>query len=160
MWPVFLRLPEGYYYTDPVAGVFLMVPVIGLTVLFAVRSIWRWLNGDLSMSVHHPIGLLLVALVGYFALQTGVLVVFAASNIRYLVDIAQELILLAVVFSGTYLPVFAVNRFQKGTVAILWWLAALATLSMGLLIGLTGDRNLFLNQNPQLYYQLAEWFSR
>ncbi|HAX68882.1 MAG TPA: hypothetical protein DCY14_04690 [Anaerolineae bacterium] len=121
---------------------------------------WRWLNGDLSMSVHHPIGLLLVALAGYFALQTGVLVVFAASNIRYLVDIAQELILLAVVFSGTYLPVFAVNRFQKGTVAILWWLAVLATLSMGLLIGLTGDRNLFLNQNPQLYYQLAEWFSR
>lgn len=160
MWPVFLRLPEGYYYTDPVAGVFLMVPVTGLTVLFSVRSIWRWLNGDLSMSVHHPIGLLLVALAGYFVLQSGVLVVFAASNIRYLVDIAQELVLLAVVFSGVYLPVFAVNRFQKRTVAILWWLAVLATLGMGLLIGLTGDRNLFLNQNPQLYYQLAEWFSR
>jgi hypothetical protein len=42
----------------------------------------------------------------------------------------------------------------------LWLLAAVLTVLFGFLIGFTGSQNNFLNKNPQLYYQLLEWFSR
>jgi hypothetical protein len=34
------------------------------------------------------------------------------------------------------------------------------TVLAGFLIGFTGDKNNFLNQNPALYYRLVEWFTR
>jgi hypothetical protein len=45
-------------------------------------------------------------------------------------------------------------------VSFVWIMASLLTALSGFLIGFTGDKNNFLNQNPQLYYQLFEWFSR
>lgn len=88
------------------------------------------------------------------------LLVFIASNVRYLVDISQVLIFLGLMFFVLYFNSFAVNEFQRKLTIAFWSLASLATVIMGLLIGLTGDKNLFLNQNPQLYAQLQDWFTR
>jgi hypothetical protein len=63
-------------------------------------------------------------------------------------------------FAASFTHTFAINRFQRQVVAALWVFASLVTVVMALLIGITGERNNFLNQNPQVYYQLLEWFTR
>ena len=160
MWPSFIQPPAGYYYTDPVGGLPFIVPLIGLVILLGLRSLWRSLNGDVEIRTSDSAGWLTFALLGYCLIQTIVLLMYITSNMRYLVDIAQETILLLVVFAGSYMRTFAINRFQKKVVGMIWVLASALTVIMGLLIGITGDKNNFLNQNPQVYYQLLEWFSR
>lgn len=160
MWPSFVSLPDGYYYTDPTAGILLIIPVVGLALLAAGRLLWRWINGDYSPSWEFkPAGLFLFILFGYGFIQTIVLSVFIASNVRYLLDISQALAFLALLFYSVHLSGFAVNRVQRNLAAAAWIIAALAAVVMGLLIGITGDKNLFLNQNPELYYKLMDWFS-
>ena len=43
MWPSFIHLPEHYYYTEPVAGIIVIVPLIGLAVLLLIRLLWLFI---------------------------------------------------------------------------------------------------------------------
>lgn len=161
MWPSFLYLPDGYYYTDPVGGLLFVIPSIGLAVLMGLRVLWRFINGETIKKPAAPFFIeLMSALLAYCLLQSFVIFFYIASNMRYLLDISQQFILLTVLFVFFFMPVFAINRFQKRVVAFLWIIASLATVLMGLLIGLTGPRNNFLNQNSQLFFQLMDWFAR
>jgi hypothetical protein len=167
MWPAFIHLPEHYYYTEPVAGILFVVPLIGLTALLLMRLFWLLINGDLSRSVHEGedannglfswFGWTLFA---YVLIQTFILLIFINSAMRYLVDISPALIVLSTMFVAYYVQTIDRNPSLVKVIAFLWILASALTVLAGFMVGFTGDKNNFLNQNPALYYQLAEWFSR
>jgi hypothetical protein len=50
------------------------------------------------------------------------------------------------------------NPYLIKLISFAWILFSLLTVVSGFFIGFTGDKNIFLNQNPQLYYQLYNWF--
>jgi hypothetical protein len=165
MWPFFINPPENYYYAEPLAGLLLVVPLIGFTAILLLRLFWLLLNGDASFKNvdYSGNGTLLwfgASLLGYVLIQTAILLVFVSTSMRYLVDITPALIILSSIFVGLHIRSFE----QKGTwvkvIMFLWIITAILTVITGLLIGLTGGQSNFLNKNPQLYHQLLAWFSR
>jgi hypothetical protein len=165
MWPAFIRLPEHYYYTEPVAGILFVVPLLGLTALLLVRLFWLFINGEIPRAAEPQadsqqfswFGILLFV---YLAIQMFVLLSFINSAMRYLVDITPALIVLSTMFAGHYVRRWEQHPYLVKTTATLWILASMLTVLAGFLIGFTGDKNNFLNQNPALYYRLVEWFTR
>jgi hypothetical protein len=79
---------------------------------------------------------------------------------RYLLDITPALIVLSTMFVAYYVHVIEKKSYLVKIFASMWVFASVLTVALGLFIGITGERNNFLNQNPWLYYQLLEWFSR
>jgi hypothetical protein len=96
----------------------------------------------------------------YLAIQMFVLLSFVNSAMRYLVDITPALIILSTMFAGYYVRRWDQHPYLVKTTASLWIFASMLTVLAGFLIGFTGDKNNFLNQNPALYYRLVEWFTR
>jgi hypothetical protein len=164
MWPSFIHLPEHYYYTEPVAGIIIIVPLIGLTVLLLMRLLWFSLNGDISLSGNKekPVNSLFFwfgfSLLGYIVIQMAVLLIFINSAMRYLLDVSPALIVLSTMFVGYYVQSVEKNPYLIKLISFAWILFSLLTVVSGFFIGFTGDKNIFLNQNPQLYYQLYKWF--
>ncbi|MBC8336045.1 MAG: hypothetical protein ISR59_00330 [Anaerolineales bacterium] len=164
MWPYFIHIPEHYYYTEPVAGILFIVPLVGLALLFLARYFWLLVNGDLSVPEigdgghENQISWYRFSMLGCFLIQAFILVIFINSAMRYLFDISTLLIVLSVIFMGSYLHTFAQNKFQIRIAALLWILVSMLTVLAGFIIGFTGDENNFLNQNPSLYYQWLERF--
>jgi hypothetical protein len=164
MWPSFVKLPEHYYYTEPVAGIIIIVPLIGLTALLLIRWLWLFINGDISLSRNkgEPVKSLFTwfgfSMLGYVVIQMAILLIFINSAMRYLLDISPALIVLSTMFVGYYVQSVEKNPYLIKLVSYTWILASLLTVVSGFFIGFTGDKNIFLNQNPQLYYQLYKWF--
>jgi len=164
MWPSFIKLPAHYYYTEPLAGILLIVPLAGLTVLLLVRIFWLLINGDFSLpkSAENTDANLLswfcYCLLIYFIVQMSILLVFINSAIRYLFDVSPVLIVLATLYVGRNVHMIAAKPFQVKALAFLWVLASLLTVISGFFIGFTGERNNFINQNPGMYQRLLEWF--
>lgn len=164
MWPFFIRLPEHYYYTEPVAGILFITPTVSFTACLLAAFLWRLLNGDVSCRIKSPpvwspALQLALSMLGYFIIQMFILLVFINSAMRYLADVFPALLLLCVLFTGFYARNFIVQKYQMQLLSLTWGLFAVATAVFGFLIGFTGDKNLFLNNNPRLFYQLFEWFS-
>ena len=166
MWPSFIRIPENYYYTEPVAGILIIVPLVGLAALLLIRLFWLIVNGDVSLfgnkvsSNTWLVPLVWVFHFGIYCHSNACSVDFYNSAIRYLLDISPALIVLSTMFVGYDVQVIEKKPHTLKLVSYMWILASLLTVISGFLIGFTGDKNNFLNQNPQLYYQLFEWFSR
>lgn len=164
MWPSFIHLPEHYYYTEPVAGIIIIVPLIGLTVLLLMRLLWLFINGDISLPGNKAgavNGLFLwfsFSMLGYIVIQMFILLIFINSAMRYLLDVSPALIVLSTMFVGHYVQSVEKNPYFIKMISYAWILASLLTVVSGFFIGFTGDKNIFLNQNPQLYYQLYKWF--
>lgn len=166
MWPSLIHPPEHYYYTEPVAGILFIIPLIGLTVLFLLRYFWLFINGDIPAPAIEAGGKTNLlswfgfSMLGYSFIQILILMIFVSSAMRYLFDISSALVVLSVIFVGAYLKNFPQKPSQVRLVSALWIFASVVTVISGFLIGFTGDKNNFLNQNPYLYYQLFEWFQR
>jgi hypothetical protein len=165
MWPFFINPPENYYYAEPLAGLLLVVPLVGFSALLLLRLFWLLLNGDVTLKNvrYAENGMLLwfgASLLGYVLIQTAVLLVFVSTSMRYLVDITPAVIVLCSLFTGFHVRSVEKNRYWVKAILYLWLFSALLTVVAGLLIGLTGGQNNFLNKNPQLYHQLLAWFGR
>jgi hypothetical protein len=165
MWPFFIHPPGNYYYAEPLAGLLLVVPLIGFTAILLLRLFWLLLNGDVSLRRISYTGNEVTiwfgaSLLGYAIIQTAILLVFVSTSMRYLVDITPAAIILATLFVGLYTRSFENERYWVKAIQYGWLLTALLTFVFGLLIGLTGGQNNFLNKNPQLYQQFLDWFSR
>ncbi len=151
MWPSFIHLPEHYYYTEPVAGILIIVPLIGLAALLLMRLFWLFINGELSLpgnkedafnSLFSWFGF---SMLGYVVIQMAILLIFINSAMRYLLDISPALIVLSTMFVGYYVQSVEKNPYFIKLVSYAWILAALITVISGFLIGFTGDKNIFLN---------------
>lgn len=165
MWPSFIHLPENYYYPEPVAGVLFVVPLIGFAAIVMVRLVWLLANGDISLRSIPVAGnsdfrWLGVSMLGYVLIQLCFLLVFVSSSMRYLVDVTPALILLTTMFVGIHVQSFEQQANWKRIILLLWLSAAVLTVLSGFLIGITGGQDNFQDKNPQLYYQLMNWFSR
>jgi hypothetical protein len=164
MWPSFIHLPEHYYYTEPVAGILFIVPLIGLTTLLLMWLFWLVINGDVSLSGNKAsvddsqLSWLGFSMLGYVVIQTLILLIFINSAVRYLLDISPTLIVLSMMFFVYYVQSVEKRPYLIKLVSYAWILVVLLTVVSGFFIGFTGDKNIFLNQNSQLYYQLFEWF--
>jgi hypothetical protein len=165
MWPFFIHLPQNYYYAEPLAGLLPVVPLLGFTAILLLRLFWLLLNGDASLkNVRHAGNDVLLwfgaSLLGYILIQAAVLLVFVSTSMRYLVDITPAAIVFSSLFVGLYIRSFEKDDFWAKAIPYVWLLTAVLTVIAGLLIGITGGQNNFLNKNPQLYHQLLDWFSR
>jgi hypothetical protein len=162
-WPGFIPLPESYYYTEPVAGLISLVPVIGLAGLIALGWFYLIFHRAVTLkSVEVSINRswlpwLTVWLGGAAMLELLVLLVFISSSLRYLADLAATWILLATVFSTV-----ARSHLTGGTwrrlITFAWLAASGMTVLFGLLVGLTGYTGAFRDLNPTLYQRLIELF--
>jgi hypothetical protein len=166
MWPFFIRLPENYYYPEPTAGAVFVVPLLGLSAILLVRLLWLVANGDVFLAGNRviPSNSLFIwfglSISGYILIQMILLFVFVSSSMRYLFDLSPALILLSAMFVGYHVQSFEEKPYVVKVLSGLWILASLFTVILGFFVGITGGQNNFLNKNPQLYYQLLEWFSR
>jgi hypothetical protein len=164
MWPSFIHLPEHYYYTEPVAGILFVVPLIGLTTLLLMRLFWLFINGDVSLMGSkenidkEPSSWFGWAMLGYVVIQFFILLIFVSSAMRYLLDVSPALIVLSTIFVNYHTRSVEKKPYWVKIISYAWILAVILTVVSGFFIGFTGDRNIFLNQNPQLYYRLFEWF--
>jgi hypothetical protein len=156
-------LPETYYYTEPVAGLLFIVPLIGLAALVGLGWFYLIFHGVTGQKAQNNSGesawlhWLVVWLGGAALLELLVLLVFISSSLRYLEDLTPTWILLATVFftqawvrlpAGTWRRLFCVA----------WLVASLLTVLFGLLVGLTGYEGAFRELNPALFQRLVELF--
>lgn len=166
MWPFFIILPQHYNYTEPTAGFLIIIPIIGFASLLFIRFCWLAINGDISLKQVHDhsenklfswFGL---SLLGYILIQLLVLLIFLYGSVRYTVDISPVLIIFSTMLIAHYVKTVDTNPYLIKIIAMLWVLFSCLTVIMGFFIGITGDRNNFLNQNPALFYTMMEWFNR
>jgi hypothetical protein len=166
MWPFFIHLPENYYYPEPTAGALFVVPLLAFTGILLIRLLWLLANGDVSLVRNRAVNSnsqffwFGFSLLGYVLIQMFLLFSFVSSSMRYLFDLSPALIVLSTMFIGYHVQSFEGNPYVVKILSGVWLLAALFTVVFGFLVGLTGGQNNFLNKNPQLYYQLLEWFNR
>jgi hypothetical protein len=166
MWPFFIRLPENYYYPEPTAGILFVIPLIGFTAILLIRLFWLLLNGDVSLArnaadpADRPFFGFGLSMLGYVLIQMFLLFVFVSASLRYLFDLSPVLIVMSTMFVGYQVQSFEKKSYMVNILSGVWILASLLTVMFGFFVGLTGSQNNFLNKNPQLYYQLLEWFSR
>jgi len=163
MWPFFIRLPEYYNYTEPSAGILFIIPLIGFATFLLARLFWLFINGDIpkttsSITNTNQIWFALYLLI-YTFIQFSILLLFLYASVRYLLDVSQILIILSTLFVGNYVQRFDTNPVVKKIISVSWVIVSILTFAFGFMIGLTGDKNTFLNQNPALFYLMASWFN-
>jgi len=165
-WPSLIYVPEHYIYGEAVAGMLFVVPLIGLTVLLLLMLFWLFINGDVSLSGikesadYELISWFEFSMLGYIVIQMFILLILTYSAMRYLLDISCAAIVLSTIFVGYYAQSVEKKSYLLQIGSYAWILASILTVISGFFIGFTGDANIFLNQNPQLYHKLFEWFSR
>lgn len=162
-WPGFIPLPESYYYTEPVAGLFSLVPVIGLAGLVGLGWLYLIFHGadtkrpSAESMARSWLPWMTIWLGGAALLELLVLMVFISSSLRYLADLAATWILLATIFS-----IMAWSRLTEGTwrrlFSFSWLTASGMTVLFGLLVSLTGYAGAFRDLNPALFQRLMDLF--
>ena len=161
--PGFIPLPEAYYYTEPVASLLILVPVIGLAALVAFGWFYLIFHGVLfsrqgvdSESMAW-LRWLITWLGGAALLELLVLLVFISASLRYLADLTPIWILLATLLFTRVWSHLSGRHWQR-IFTIAWVAAGGLTVLFGLLIGLTGYAGAFREMNPELYQNLVELF--
>jgi hypothetical protein len=164
MWPFFIRLPEHYYYSEPVAGIFTAVPALLLMLipgLGLLRCAWDWLNEQpprLFQPGSDTIAAVWGATAGGFLLLLGLLALFISSSMRYLADIIWLGTLLAAL--GFWYGLGFLRRRPLLKNLLSWITVALVILSIsfGLLGNFTNGDQRFAANNPELYAQIVVYF--
>jgi hypothetical protein len=167
MWPSFLRLPETYYYSEPIAGYLFATPFL-LVVLVPLagwlRAGWRWLDGEAWPCVDQILAarqrLFLIAAGGAALINTALLLVFISSSMRYLNDAYFMLFLLAAY--GFWWGWQGLRRSTTWRIIFLtaFLLLVIASLAIGMLGNFQNGDKLFEANNPDLYRRLAGFFNQ
>jgi 4-amino-4-deoxy-L-arabinose transferase-like glycosyltransferase len=162
MWPWWIKLPENYYYPEPVAGLLTAVPVLWVAFLplFGwVRAGWLWLNERPPAARPHTASTWLwVWLAGGFACLFAPLLLFTTNSMRYLADVVPLLVLLAAL--GWWKGLLYVQRqpVWRGFLSLAVLILIVVSIGMSLLVAFgVGDKRFEAN-NPALYFQLAHFF--
>lgn len=164
MWPSLVDLPPDYYYSEPVAGLLWVLPVVSLAILAGAGGLWRLLQADprpareAGPPERAGWSWLAACLAGAALLEAGVLLVYVASSMRYLADLAPTWIALAGLVVGRAWGASAGPPWKRAALAAAWLGAASLTAAIGLLVGVTGYHGLFEDLNPALYEQLRGLF--
>jgi hypothetical protein len=164
-WPFFIQLPQDYYSAEPVAGILLLVPVIGLALLVFIRFVWLKIDQSLPEestllqdSDRSLLGWLNLSLAGSGCLQLALLLMFISSSLRYLADIALIAILLSTVFIAQIGTRFRLEKLQQGMLRAFWIASAGLTAIFAVMVNISGYALGFERNNPELYYRLLNFF--
>ena len=168
MWPKLIFYPRNpnYYYTEPIAGIFVAISaswLIFLPVMALIRDGWRWLH-------EQPVRLVKLRewpvstwagwmAAGGVVCNLAVLTLFVTTSMRYEADVTVLLtVLIGICIGWTTAFLNARPRLQK---SFLWVSAALCILSIiiSLLINFQNVGNIFVKSNPQLYSAIAHFFN-
>jgi hypothetical protein len=160
--PSFISYPKGYWISEPVVGMLLVVPAAWLAP-FVLRPFLTALrgakDGELSVRARNisVVWLLLCALV--MALITGLPVAgLFLATMRYMADIINGVILLAIVVLWSSFLAFSQSRWRFVVRPLVLGIGV-ATVILGLLLGYQGYNKHFERFNPALNARLVEALS-
>jgi hypothetical protein len=161
MWPFFIRLPEYYYYPEPVAGLFRAVPgfwLIFLPLLGVARRAWLWLNETKAEAHQTPSFFWLILYGGALSLFLPLLV-FITTSMRYLADAAPFLALTSAVGLWWSLRFFKEHPLPRRAILVSAAVLIIASIAISLLLNLSIGDHRFEANNPELYHALANFFT-
>ena len=165
MWPWWIRLPENYYYAEPVAGLLPALPAVwlaALPLLAWVQRFWGWLNErpwpPLQDGDPPAPAWLWVWWVGGAACLLVPLLVFISSSMRYLADAAPALVVLSALGFWRGLLFARGKPFWRVLLGMGMALVVSLSIAMSLLANFTNGDKRFEANNPALYYALARFF--
>lgn len=164
MWPSIIRLPDLYYYPEPMVGILVIVPavwLIGLPVINWVKRFSNWLH-ELPAKTKNPCPE--QSLIGGVLLTGSVmalvpLLVFIAPMYRYLSDFFPVLGLFTAWCLWGGLESYQFNPVQRRAVAFF----AVGLIILSILVGFFGSfvigTSVFEDRNPALFRSLANFFN-
>jgi hypothetical protein len=167
MWPKLIFYPRdpNYYYTEPIAGIFISIiaswlvflPVIGL-----IREGWNWLH-ERSVEVVKLQDRPLTTWAGWMVAGAvfcnfAILVVFVTSSMRYEADITPLLTVLIAICIGWASNFFRTQaRFRNLILALAVGLCIISII-IGLFTSFQNVSMMFVKSNPHLYSAIAHIF--
>jgi hypothetical protein len=165
MWPSFIRLPEPYYYGEPVAGIFAVVPffwLAALPLLRPLRAAWDWAHERSTpptASIHPLLAWTCWLVAGAILVSLASLSFFISSTMRYLADLAPLLTVLSGLSLWWALGFLREHpgwrRFLQAALLFL----GLLSLIIGLFASFRVSGQRFETTNPALYQALARFFT-
>lgn len=163
-WPWFMRIPDFYYYPEPIASLLIIVPavwLIGLPLIGWLRRAKYWLKETAlpRREATTEYKTTWVMLLGGSIMVFSPLMIFISASMRYLADVLPMLTLLTAFSLWWGLDFFEQRPRWRGFLVFL----ALVLFTAGICFGIfgnfiTGD-NLIEMRNPELYRKLQEFFS-
>ena len=145
MWPFFIRLPEFYYYPEPVAGILFSLPVVWLAFLPALdllRRLKAWLlersqTPALEPAQNVPLRQVWWLLGGAAFLAFLVLLMFNVTSMRYLADVLPMLILLSLIGLGWGMLKVQKHNKTRNVFRFISFLLVIVSLLTSILAGLS-----------------------
>jgi hypothetical protein len=165
MWPGFIRLSPTYYYSEPVAGIFLAIPIFWLVLLPVgglLERAWGWLNEHppgVSRRVHPLAHWVWVILGGALLVSTGLLSIFIMTTMRYEADLVPLMTGLAALSLWWALDWLKARPGLRRLLQLIALLLGLAAIAIGLLVNFQNGDKRFEANNPALYYAIAHFFN-
>lgn len=165
IWPAHYYAPQNYH-TERITGILLSAPYIGLAAAAAYQGLKRLLGFQSGNTTVQPWLQRLEGLPGIAVLLTGATLLllapislFVSASMRHMADFAPVMILLATV--GFWQAYLAWQRRVNLRRLVVWVAFVLASLSisMGILLAMTGFEGRFERLNPELFNQLSHWLT-
>jgi hypothetical protein len=165
MWPWFLRLPEHYYYSEPVAGILLSIPIFwlaALPILQPLRAGWSWVN-ERTINAPEPKNPLLPwvwwMIAGAVCCNLGSLLVFISSTMRYLADVVPILTVLTAMCVWQEFDFMLERPKLRRLLMVIVIGLGLASVLIGLFVNFNVSDQRFATINPHLYNAIARFFT-
>jgi hypothetical protein len=160
------QLPPGYWNDEPVAGLVFSTPwiwFVPVAVGFAARAVWRALRSrprGMALDERGRNNVWFVASFAVVGTVTGLpIIVQFIATMRYLVDFTSGLVLLATWGAWSlHQSVRHKTRPRRAVTAAIVAIAV-ATIVIGLLLGMTGYNGMFSRNNPLLWERMVRAFS-
>jgi hypothetical protein len=166
MWPNFVHRPVTYYSGEPVVGILPTIPFLwlaGILIIWLIERLLRWINEIPEQAIHRAgtsmpgwgIALMCVAALVQFATN----MTFVMTTERYLADFIPAMILgIGSLVGYTWVRSNLHPEWRKA-LSVLVILLCVSSITVGLLTNMQGADHRFENNNPTLYYEIANFFS-
>ena len=157
MWPWFIHLPQHFYYSEPVAGVFQSIPLfllVALPVLRPLQAGWHWVKEQpkiLSKPVNPLLSWYLWLITGAVLCNLGSLLLFISSTMRYLADVVPMMTILTGLSIWQGWNFFNQRPGYRRLLLVLVVVLGLVSICIGLLVSFRVGDQRFELINPQLY---------
>jgi len=163
MWPWYIHLPEKYYYSEPITGLFMGVPVFCLIFTAFIRMInefIKWMSGNSVLRLKHksiPLlrtwGIVFIGLIG----NVFSIAMYIASTMRYLVDIAPLFVVYLSICVWWELDHLRNRPSFKNLFLYILVFLSIGSIAISLLINFHNNR--FIANNPTLYNTITQMLS-
>ena len=166
MWPNFVHRPVTYYSGEPVVGILPTIPFLwlaGILIVWLIERLLRWINEIPEQAIHRAgtsmpdwgIALMCVAALVQFATN----MTFVMTTERYLADFIPAMILGIGSLVGYTWVRSNLHPGWRKALSVLVILLCVSSITVGLLTNMQGADHRFENNNPTLYYEIANFFS-